>query len=62
MAKPDSLMKEMEECANAKCKWSGPDDEKLRRINRQESKKMGVTVNDLVCPKCGNREFYEVDD
>jgi cytochrome c-type biogenesis protein CcmH/NrfF len=39
------------ECTKSKCKWQGTDEEKNRnRLNDYQE--------ELVCPKCGNNEFY----
>lgn len=46
-------MEEIEECAE--CRWEGTDDQKHRR------KEPDSSVTTLVCPKCGNEDFYAVD-
>ena len=41
----------MFECCKNKCKWQGTDEQKERKsINHKKSL--------LVCPKCGNDQFY----
>jgi hypothetical protein len=39
------------ECTNKKCKWQGTDDEKAR-VQKSQS------IQEHVCPKCNNPEFY----
>ena len=39
------------ECTNKKCKWQGTDSDK-------ESKELEPGYCELVCPHCGNNEFY----
>lgn len=41
------------ECTKRKCKWQGTDEEK-NRIKTDPKYK----IYELVCPKCGNNEFY----
>ena len=39
------------ECSKEKCKWQGQDDEKGTAY-------LGDGMTELICPKCGNNEFY----
>lgn len=39
------------ECTNKKCKWQGRDEEK-------STKRVDENWIDIICPKCGNNEFY----
>lgn len=39
------------ECTKRKCKWQGKNTEKYE-------KKIEEGYSELVCPKCGNNEFY----
>ena len=39
------------QCTNKKCKWQGKDEEK-------STKRIDEYMTELVCPKCGNNEFY----
>lgn len=50
-----------DKCSRKKCGWIGTDEDKKRVQNRKLSTP-GFTVNDLVCPKCGCKEFYEHRD
>lgn len=40
------------ECCKRKCKWQGTDEEKSEKYIREKG------WIELVCPKCGNNEFY----
>lgn len=42
---------EKEECSNRKCKWQGTTSEK-------NQKPISPFQSELVCPKCGNNEFF----
>lgn len=43
------------ECKVWSCKWQGTEDEKkLKRCDKYS--------HELVCPSCGNNEFYELLD
>lgn len=42
------------QCTNRKCKWEGKDEEK----NSVELEDKFWASSELVCPKCGNNEFY----
>jgi len=48
-----------DKCSRRKCGWIGTDDDKKPVLNRKWSAR-GLKVNDLVCPKCGYKEFYEL--
>lgn len=39
------------ECSKKKCKWQGTDEQKGR-------KEISYCESELVCPECGNNEFY----
>ncbi len=39
------------ECTNRKCKWQGKDEGKA-------TKRISENISELICPKCGNNEFY----
>ncbi|WP_268846774.1 hypothetical protein [Flavobacterium aestivum] len=39
------------ECSKKNCKWAGTDNEK-------ELKEIEKGYKEMVCPKCGNNEFY----
>ncbi len=39
------------ECTKRKCKWQGT-------IEEKKDFKRDSIVTELVCPKCGNNEFY----
>ena len=39
------------ECCNRKCKWTGTD-------NQKSFKQIEPGYQKLVCPNCGNEEFY----
>lgn len=41
------------ECTKRNCKWQGTYDEK-------SSKKLENGFSELICPKCGNNEFYGI--
>lgn len=41
------------ECCKKKCKWQGTDEQK-------GSKRISSIETELVCPKCGNNEFYGI--
>lgn len=43
-------MEDIEECAG--CGWTGTDEQKDRR------KEPGTCISTLICPKCGNEDFY----
>lgn len=43
------------ECTKRKCKWQGDDSEKSQ-------KQLNGHMSELVCPKCGNNEFYMLLD
>lgn len=49
----------IDECTKKRCKWTGTDDQKDRKINLLDTRRLGVQITDLICPDCGNREFYE---
>ena len=49
-------------CKVRKCKWSGLESELISVKNKKETKKYGCEISDNVCPDCGNKEFYVVDD
>lgn len=40
-----------DECTNKNCKWQGLDKDKARR-------KIDDSMDEHVCPRCGNNEFY----
>jgi len=52
-------MNTQDQCSRKKCSWFGTDDDKKKMRNRKLSRG-GITVNDLVCPKCGCKTFYEL--
>lgn len=52
----------MDKCIKRICGWTGTDDEKKAVINQKQSKELGVTIKDLVCPKCGCNTFTEVPE
>lgn len=54
-------MANQDKCSRKKCGWIGTDDNKKPVKNRKLSAG-GYNVNDLVCPKCGCKEFYELRD
>jgi hypothetical protein len=39
------------ECSKKNCKWQGQDEDKNK-------KEISYCESELVCPKCGNNEFY----
>ena len=39
------------QCTKQKCKWEGTDEQK-------ESKRINMYQEEMICPKCGNNEFY----
>jgi len=39
------------QCTKQKCKWQGTDEERGMRS-------LGNDFSELICPKCGNNEFY----
>lgn len=39
------------ECTNKKCKWQGSMDE-------TKQKRVDEIMKELICPKCGNNQFY----
>ena len=39
------------ECSKRNCKWQGQDEDK-------DKKEISYYESELVCPKCGNNEFY----
>jgi hypothetical protein len=41
------------ECTKRKCKWQGTDEQKNQKRTDPE-----YMIFELVCPKCGNNEFY----
>lgn len=41
------------ECTKRKCKWQGSDEDKEQKRTGPE-----YMIFELVCPKCGNNEFY----
>ena len=43
------------ECTNRKCKWRGTNEEKLK-------KPADAIRTDLVCPDCGNDNFFRLLD
>ncbi|ELY1992907.1 hypothetical protein SL054_002268 [Flavobacterium psychrophilum] len=43
------------ECCKKKCKWQGTDEQKGR-------KQISSYETEMVCPKCGNNEFYGLLD
>lgn len=45
------------ECSKRKCKWIGTDAEK----SRIPDKNFPTFAESLVCPKCGNDSFYELE-
>ncbi|WP_329805436.1 hypothetical protein [Flavobacterium facile] len=40
------------ECTKRKCKWQGTD------VEKYVSEIEGTSMQELVCPKCSNNEFY----
>jgi len=44
------------ECSKRKCKWIGTDTEKARVPHKEWSQ-----VTQLVCPKCGEDDFYRTN-
>lgn len=43
------------ECTRRKCKWQGTEKEKAE-------KRIDEFMTELVCPKCGNNEFFGLLD
>ena len=41
------------ECTKRKCKWQGMDEDKAQKRTDPE-----YLIFELVCPNCGNNEFY----
>ena len=39
------------QCIKQKCKWEGTDEQKGR-------KRINMYQEEMICPKCGNNEFY----
>ena len=55
-----SKEKEYWQCGHTrKCKWIG-EYKDLDEVRNKQHSKIGMT--DLVCPKCGNNEFYILNE
>lgn len=42
------------------CKWQGKESDLVKKLNSRESKKHGILIHDLVCPKCECKTMIEV--
>ena len=51
MSDPRENISTITECCKTKCKWQGTDEMKTK-------KEKDFSHSELVCPKCGNNEFY----
>lgn len=54
-AKFRDSISEYYECTNDKCKWIGKYEDK-----KQVPNVLHACMEDNVCPKCGNNEFYQI--
>lgn len=52
---------EIECCKTRKCGWQGMWSDLVRVKNEKESARLGMEISDNVCPKCGCKEVYRVE-
>jgi Zn finger protein HypA/HybF involved in hydrogenase expression len=45
-----------DECTE--CRWKGTEEDKEKLYDTKESNRLDCDVHTLVCPNCGNDEFY----
>lgn len=51
------------ECTKVrKCGWKGTESQLNKVKNENESKKYNFDIMDRVCPSCGNKEYYLLQD
>lgn len=56
-------MKPTIECTRIKaCRWQGNNSDLVEKINKRETKKHGIEIIDLKCPKCGCKTTYDIED
>lgn len=53
MSDPREDISDMSQCTKKNCKWQGTDEMKLTRDHED-------SYSELICPKCGNNEFYSL--
>ncbi|MDP3978366.1 MAG: hypothetical protein Q8P85_10300 [Pseudomonas sp.] len=48
------------ECCKRKCKHVHMHSERVKVLNKSKER-AGLGMSDLVCPKCGGKEYYRLD-
>jgi len=51
------------ECTRVRaCKWRGVPKDLISVTNKKDSLKHGLDISDAVCPKCGCKTTYDIED
>jgi len=50
------------ECSRVRaCKWKGRPEDLVSVKNKKDSFKHGLVISDLICPKCGCKTTYDIE-